>query len=89
MIRFRPCCPGHVGLFAALALIIVLYPQSGRAYDAVDLAVDALAASGAAVGIPISENEKNFIKPLVRDVANGKPVAEAMKNAVLGTPIVK
>jgi hypothetical protein len=70
-------------LVAVLCLLTLAGSRSSYAVDAVDLAVEAFAAGGAAVGIPISESEKNFVKPLVRCVADGKPVIDCTKEAVI------
>ena len=51
---------------------------------AVDLGVDALAYTGASIGIPISETEKKIIKPLITEILRGKHITEVLKNAVLG-----
>jgi hypothetical protein len=68
-------------LFRALAPTIVHYPQGGGAHDAIDRAV--------AFGISISKGEKNFSKSLVRDVANGKPIARRLTGPNCDQPIVK
>jgi len=68
---------------AALCLGAMLVSRTSQAVDAVDLAVDAFAAGGAAAGIPITEGEKKFVKPLVRCIADGKPVVDCTKEAVI------
>ena len=49
---------------------------TGHAADAVDIAVDAFAIGGNAVGVPINEEEKAFVKPLVRCAVSGKDLGE-------------
>jgi hypothetical protein len=68
---------------ALLALSTVLCPRTASAVDAVDLAVDAFVAGGAAIGVPISPTEANLVKPLVRCIADGKPVVDCTKEMVI------
>ena len=61
---------------------------TARAADALDIALNALAAYGASVGIPITPTEISIIKPLVKDIIDGKPVDQALKNAAIA-PLIK
>ena len=82
-LRFCPIIRRASVLVAVLCLVTFAGSRSSYAVDAVDLAVEAFVAGGAAVGIPISESEKSFVKPLVRCVADGKPVIDCTKEAVI------
>ena len=62
---------------------ILLFPANGHA-DAVDIAVDAFVAGGAAAGVPVTPSEANLLKPLVRCVAvDGKGIPECAKEMVI------
>lgn len=70
-------------LLAALFCAALLTAPRARA-DAVDLAVDAFAAGGAAIGVPITPAETAIIKPLVRCVAvQGQNILECAKETVI------
>src|SRR5262245_33504356 len=68
---------------ALLGLATVLCGRPSHAIDAVDLAVDAFVAGGAAVGVPISPSGAAFVKPLARCIVAGKPVIDCTKEAVI------
>ena len=69
-----------------LCLGIVVASRASHAVDpAVDLAVEAFAAGGMAIGMPITQTEKAFLKPLVQCAVDGKPVLECGKAALLQT----
>ena len=65
---------------------IALASRPSHAVDpAVDLAVEAFAAGGMAIGVPIGPTEKAFLKPLVQCAVDGRPVLECGKEALIQT----
>src|SRR5262245_19869770 len=83
-LRFRQVFRRTSLCLAMVSLAAVVSPRSSYAVDAtVDLAVEAFAAGGAAVGIPITPSEKSLVKPLVQCVADGKPVIDCTKEAII------
>ena len=65
---------------------IVLGSRASYAVDpAVDLAVEAFAAGGMAIGVPVGPTEKAFLKPLVQCAVDGRPVLECGKEALIQT----
>jgi hypothetical protein len=77
-------------LSLALLLLALLLPQSARASDGTDFAIDVLAAALAQppIGVYVGSTEKAILKSIVSDVEQGTPFPEALKNAVI-SPLVK
>src|SRR4051812_21496634 len=74
-------------LLAAILLTFVFcvcFLTPARA-DEVDIAVEAFAIGGAAVGVPISASEKAFVKPLVRCISKGRLVIDCTRESLIGT----
>src|SRR5262249_29899449 len=71
---------------AVLLSALFLSSHAARA-DAVDSALDALAASGATIGVTINAAELPVVKGLVRDIVNGKPMIQALRENAM-TPVI-
>lgn len=71
--------------FIPICLMAVGFnPGSARAVSpTVDLTVDAFAFGGGAMGVPISEDEKKLVKPLVQCLVDGGSAADCAKTAVI------
>ena len=71
----KPAISGFLPLiFAVLSFVLVLSPATSRA-DEVDIAVDAFALAGPAIGINFGEPEKVLAKSLLRCTIKGRKSA--------------
>jgi hypothetical protein len=58
-------------------------PRNSYALDAVEITIEAFAAGGAAIGIPITDSEKKLLKPLLRCITDGEAVVDCGKKAII------
>ncbi len=91
MIQLNPLCGfsfrrliGRTAIFFAIASLALAIPaRTAHATEASDFVVEVIAGAGGIAGVPIGQYEKELVKQIVGEVADGKDPEVALKNAVL------
>jgi hypothetical protein len=74
----------RIFVFAVMVVLSSTFtPRNSYALDAVEITIEAFAAGGAAIGIPITDSEKKLLKPLLRCITDGEAVVDCGKKAII------